>query len=350
MEPNKTSQLISIVLSNPNSRWPCPHGSLRGDESTKVKTGLLVQTAQSEKEFRMAGKKHAGDWLKRLAAVILLVKFCCLLQNVIYPPPPLEAFNVDHKLGRTSGSAKDMYIYNNKTESTVMLAPTRALQVQLQWPPYFLVLNLLETKANPSSWEIFLYRNNIQPQDRVIWNLRPKKCLVFAKAQSKKQLLFVLKTQLFWCDAIIVRDLVMEWELSSSFSLLRKMLRKEKSYERNLGRHKVGETHYFYYNFISKNIQSTILKQSSFRKHLDNYRTITVSFQTLISSRLSEFRIVFLLGQPQSLRLESEGIAHGEMIFWCQCDHLYLRRHPALLSEGSLHHSALQDIGRLCLG
>ena len=28
-----------------------------------------------------------------------------------------------------------------------MLAPTRALQVQLQWPPYFLVLNLLETKA-----------------------------------------------------------------------------------------------------------------------------------------------------------------------------------------------------------
>ena len=108
MEPNKTSQLISIVLSNPNSRWPCPHGSLRGDESTKVKTGLLVQTAQSEQEFRMAGKKHAGDWLKRLAAVILLAKFCCLLQNVIYPPPPMEAFNVDHKLGRTSGAAKDI--------------------------------------------------------------------------------------------------------------------------------------------------------------------------------------------------------------------------------------------------
>ena len=109
MEPDKTSQLISIVLSNPNSRWPCPHGSLRGDESTNVKTWLLVQTFQSEKEFRMAGKKRSGDWLKRLAAVILLVKFCCLLQNVIYPPPLLEAFNVDHKLGRTSGAAKDIF-------------------------------------------------------------------------------------------------------------------------------------------------------------------------------------------------------------------------------------------------
>ena len=160
----------------------------------------------------------------------------------------------------------------------------------------------------------------------------------------------MLKTQLFWCDAIIVRDLVMEWVLSSSFSLLRKMLRKEKSYERNLGRHKVGETHYFYYNFISENIQSTIFKQSGFRKHLDNYQAISVSFQTCISSRLSEFRIVFLLGQPRSLGLESESIAHGEMTIWCQCDHLYLRRHPALLSEGSLHHSALQDTGRLCLG
>ena len=56
----------------------------------------------------------------------------------------------------------------------------------------------------------------------------------------------------------------MELELSSSFSQLPKMLRRGKSYERNLGRHKVGETHYFYYNFISKNIQSTIFKQSSF--------------------------------------------------------------------------------------
>ena len=84
----------------------------------------------------------------------------------------------------------------------------------------------------------------------------------------------MLKTKLFWCDAIIVRDLVMEWELSSSFSLLRKMLRKEKSYECNLGRHKVGETHYFYYNFISENIQSSIFKQSSFRKHLDNYQCL----------------------------------------------------------------------------
>ena len=56
----------------------------------------------------------------------------------------------------------------------------------------------------------------------------------------------------------------MELELFSSFSRLPKMLRRGKSYERNLGRHKVGETHYFYYNFISKNIQSTIFKQSSF--------------------------------------------------------------------------------------
>ena len=116
MEPDKTSQLISIVLSNPNSRWPCPHGSLRGDESTNVKTWLLVQTFQSEKEFRMAGKKRSGDWLKRLAAVILLVKFCCLLQNVIYPPPLLEAFNVDHKLGRTSGAAKDIFTTTKQSQ------------------------------------------------------------------------------------------------------------------------------------------------------------------------------------------------------------------------------------------
>ena len=63
----------------------------------------------------MSGKKQSGDWLKRLGAVIVLVKFWCLLQNVIYPPPPLEAFNVDHKLGRTSGAEKDIFMYNNKT-------------------------------------------------------------------------------------------------------------------------------------------------------------------------------------------------------------------------------------------
>ena len=50
------------------------------------------------------GKTHSGDYLKRLGAVIVLIKLWCLLQNVIYPPPELEAFNVNHKLGRTSGS------------------------------------------------------------------------------------------------------------------------------------------------------------------------------------------------------------------------------------------------------
>ena len=54
----------------------------------------------------MSGKKQSGDWLKRLGAVIVLVKFWCLLQNVIYPPPKLEAFNVNHKLGRASGSQR----------------------------------------------------------------------------------------------------------------------------------------------------------------------------------------------------------------------------------------------------
>ena len=82
-------------------------------------------------------------------------------------------------------------------------------------------------------------------------------------------------------NVIIVRDLVMEWKLSSSFCLLRKMLRKEKSYERNLGRHKVGETHYFYYNFISENIQSTILKQSSFLTSFPKTFTQLSNYQCL---------------------------------------------------------------------
>ena len=121
MEPNKTSQLISIVLSSPSSSWP---RRLRGEESTALKKVLLVQTGRaSEKNqentglrieiHRKMGKTHPGDWLRRLGAVILSLKCWCLLQNVIYPPPPLEAFNVDHKLGRTSGS-KDIHLQNNK--------------------------------------------------------------------------------------------------------------------------------------------------------------------------------------------------------------------------------------------
>ena len=95
----------------------------------------------------MSGKKLSGDWLKRLGAGIVLVKFWCLLQNVIYPPPPLEAFNVDHKLGRTSGAEKDIST-TTKQESTVMSAPIRVLQVIL--PPYFQIF-LFYTRARCKS-------------------------------------------------------------------------------------------------------------------------------------------------------------------------------------------------------
>ena len=71
-------------------------------------------------------KTHSRDYLKRLGAVILLIKSWCLLQNVIYPPPELEAFNVDHKLGRTSGSKDTSAKQQNKSQLFV-LAPTRAL-------------------------------------------------------------------------------------------------------------------------------------------------------------------------------------------------------------------------------
>ena len=73
-------------------------------------------------------KTHSRDYLKRLGAVILLIKFWCLLQNVIYPPPELEAFNVDHKLGRTSGSKDTSAKQQNKSQLFVV-APksTRAL-------------------------------------------------------------------------------------------------------------------------------------------------------------------------------------------------------------------------------
>ncbi len=62
------------------------------------------------------GKTHSRDYLKRLGAVILLIKLWCLLQNVIYPPPELEAFNVDHKLGRTSGSKDKSTKHRNKSQ------------------------------------------------------------------------------------------------------------------------------------------------------------------------------------------------------------------------------------------
>ena len=67
-------------------------------------------------------KTHSRDYLKRLGAVILLIKSWCLLQNVIYPPPELEAFNVDHKLGRTSGSKDTSAKQQNKSQLFV-LAP-----------------------------------------------------------------------------------------------------------------------------------------------------------------------------------------------------------------------------------
>ena len=71
-------------------------------------------------------KTHSRDYLKRLGAVILLIKSWCLLQNVIYPPPELEAFNVDHKLGRTSGS-KDTFAKQQNKSQLFVVAPTRAL-------------------------------------------------------------------------------------------------------------------------------------------------------------------------------------------------------------------------------
>ena len=140
----------------------------------------------------------------------------------------------------------------------------------------------------------------------------------------------------------------MEWKLSSSFCLLRKMLRKEKSYERNLGRHKVGETHYFYYNFISENIQSTILKQSSFLTsfpktftQLSNYQCLFPNFD--LQSPVRDQDCV----SPWTAQISEAGVREHRS--WCviiiwnndnnnnlmsmlPSDHLYLRWHPGVLS------------------
>jgi len=54
--------------------------------------------------MKMSTKRPAsGDCLRGLSATLVGLKCWCLLQNVIYPPPKLEAFNVNHKLGRASG-------------------------------------------------------------------------------------------------------------------------------------------------------------------------------------------------------------------------------------------------------
>ena len=74
-------------------------------------------------------KTHSRDYLKRLGAVILLIKSWCLLQNVIYPPPELEAFNVDHKLGRTSGSKDTSAKQQNKSQLFVLDGSDKSLDI-----------------------------------------------------------------------------------------------------------------------------------------------------------------------------------------------------------------------------
>ena len=54
--------------------------------------------------MKMSTKRPASrDCLRGLGATLVGLKCGCLLQNVIYPPPQLEAFNVNHKLGKASG-------------------------------------------------------------------------------------------------------------------------------------------------------------------------------------------------------------------------------------------------------
>ena len=119
--------------------------------------------------------------------------------------------------------------------------------------------------------------------------------------------------------------------MSSSFSLLPKMSRKEKSYERNLGRHKVRETYYLYYIFISKNIQSTISKQSTFLtsvpktfRQLSNYQCIFLNFY--LQSPVRDQDCV----STWPAKVTNAGVReHGT---WCDYQDLVVKTRSAMIS------------------